>query len=67
MSVLLGNGDGSFEAAEPYASGGVGEVESLSVADLNHDNKPDLIVANACLKKNVCNTGSVGVLLNRMP
>ena len=44
VSVLLGNGDGTFQAAVKYA---VGEYAfDVAVADLNGDGIPDLAVAN---------------------
>jgi hypothetical protein len=55
VGVLLGNGDGTFEAAVTYGSGNVSAL-SLTVADVNGDGRPDLAVANG-------NDGSVGVLL----
>jgi hypothetical protein len=45
VGVLLGNGDGTFQPAVSYASGGSTAV-SVAVADLNGDGKPDLVVAN---------------------
>jgi hypothetical protein len=46
VSVLLGNGDGTFQAAVSFASGfGLGPV-SITVADLDGDSLPDLVVAN---------------------
>jgi Bacterial Ig-like domain (group 3)/FG-GAP-like repeat len=59
VSVLLGNGDGTFQAAAAYGSGG-SHATSIAVADLNGDGKPDLLVANDCQS---CANGSVGVLL----
>ncbi|MGA8490725.1 MAG: FG-GAP-like repeat-containing protein [Terriglobales bacterium] len=59
--VLLGNGDGSFQPAVPYESGGY-EAQSVAVADVNGDGKPDLEVANLCASSN-CTNGVVGVLL----
>ena len=61
VGVLLGNGDGTFQAAPNYNSGGV-NAQSIAVADVNGDGKPDLLVANACADSN-CANGSVGVLL----
>jgi len=61
VGVLLGNGDGSFQAAVTYNSGGTSAV-SVVVADINGDGKPDLLVANSCAGAN-CSNGSVGVLL----
>ena len=45
VGVLLGNGDGTFQAAVSYGSGGQ-DAESVAVADVNGDGKPDLVVAN---------------------
>jgi hypothetical protein len=56
VSVLLGNGNGTFKAAVTYASGGDFAV-GLAVADVNGDHKPDLLVVN--------DSGTVGVLLNK--
>jgi hypothetical protein len=62
--VLLGNGDGTFQPAVTYFSGGdsIPPFSSLlAVADVNRDGKPDLIVENSacCGSAN----GVVGVLL----
>ena len=65
VCVLLGNGDGTFQAAVSYGSGGY-NPDSVAVADVNGDGKPDLVVANLCANVgNVCTgiQGSVGVLL----
>ena len=55
VSVLLGNGDGTFQTAVTYGSGGINPM-SVAIADVNGDGKPDIVVANL-------NSGSVGVLL----
>ena len=47
VGVLLGNGDGTFQTALTYSSGGV-RPQSVAMADVNGDSKPDLLVANAC-------------------
>jgi hypothetical protein len=64
VAVLLGNGDGTFQPAVPYSSGGYA-ASSVTLADVNGDGKPDLIVGNACVT--ACNDstaeGTVGVLL----
>jgi hypothetical protein len=62
VGVLLGNGDGTFQTATTYDSGGMGPF-SVAVADLNGDRKPDVAVANFCGGTN-CLPGRVGVLLN---
>jgi hypothetical protein len=44
VSVLLGNGDGTFQPLVSYPTGN--EPLSVAVADLNHDGKQDLVLAN---------------------
>jgi Bacterial Ig-like domain (group 3)/FG-GAP-like repeat len=60
VSVLLGNGDGTFQSAVNYNSGG-NDANSVQVADMNGDGKLDIVVENSCA--NNCSTGSVSVLL----
>ena len=62
VMVLLGNGNGTFQPAVSYYAGGVG-ADSIEVADVNGDGKPDLLVANDCVSPSDCTTGVVGVLL----
>jgi len=62
ISVMLGKGNGKFGAPVNYSSGGEGAF-SISVADVNGDGKPDLIVANGC--DGTCTTGQVAVLLGK--
>lgn len=62
VSVLLGNGDGTFQAPKTYSSGG-SEAYAVAVADVNKDGKADLIVANGCESATQCANGVVGVLL----
>jgi len=45
VSVLLGNGDGTFQAVVSFAAGD-GPV-SVAVADLDGDTVPDLVTANS--------------------
>jgi hypothetical protein len=44
VSILLGNGDGTFQAHTDYATGI--EPQSVAVADFNGDGKLDLVTAN---------------------
>jgi hypothetical protein len=67
VGVLLGNGNGTFQTAVTYSSGGYGPV-SVAVADVNGDGKPDIVVANSCGSSSSCPSsgtapGTVGVLL----
>jgi len=61
VSVLLGNGDGTFQPAVTYDSGGYGAL-SIAVGDANRDGKLDLIVANNSAD-GFTGEGNVGVLL----
>jgi len=45
LAVFLGNGDGTFQPATTYDSGG-GNTFSVAVADVDGDGKPDLVVVN---------------------
>jgi hypothetical protein len=67
VSVLLGNGDGTFRAAVTFSSGGFA-ASFVAVADVNGDGKPDIVVTNKCpAYSSDCLTGrvasTVGVLL----
>src|SRR5438477_2188800 len=61
VGVLMGNGDGTFQAVVTYLSGGVA-ASSVAIADVNGDGKPDLVVSNQCADSS-CAIGSLGVLL----
>jgi hypothetical protein len=45
VSVMLGNGDGTFQSPVSYNSGGNGN-SNVAVADVNGDGKPDIVSAN---------------------
>src|SRR5437879_4752595 len=64
VSVLLGNGNGTFQSAVTYGSDAGGEgAQWVVVADINRDGKPDLLVAGLC-DTTVCTNDTLGVLLN---
>src|SRR5438034_10249882 len=46
VSVLLGNGDGTFQAAQTYATAGF-NPEFVAVGDVNLDGRQDLAVAQS--------------------
>src|ERR1035441_900668 len=53
VSVLLGNGDGTFQAAVNYGAGS-GPI-SMAMGDFNGDGKPDLAVTNDGVGSGYCN------------
>lgn len=57
LSVLYGNGDGSFQPAILAGSGG-DEPFALAIADVNADGKPDLLVINYCQGSCGANSGN---------
>ncbi len=62
VSVLLGTGDGSLQSPIAYSSDGF-LAWGVTVADVNGDGRPDLVVANYQAAPYATN-GSVAVLLN---
>jgi hypothetical protein len=59
VSVLLGNGNGTFRTAVAFP--GLPSAVSLAAADLNFDGKPDLAVVSRL------NPGVVTILINNTP
>ena len=57
VGVLFNLGNGTFLAQTTYATGASSSPQSISVVDINSDNKPDIVVANS-------GKHNVGVLLN---
>jgi hypothetical protein len=54
VSILLGNGDGTFQAAVNYTAGSL--PSAITIADFNGDGYADLAIANQ-------NSGNVSILL----
>jgi hypothetical protein len=61
VSVLMGNGDGTFQPATLYDSGAE-LAYSVAIADVNGDGKPDLVVGESCDGSD-CTKGGVGVFI----
>src|SRR5947207_3285190 len=59
VTILLGNGNGTFQAPRSYGTNGA--PTSVAVGDFNRDGKLDLVVTN--LVNNSGGAGSMGVLL----
>ena len=62
VAVLLGNGDGTFQPAVNYNSGGT-SATSVAVTDLTGDGIPDIVVTNSCQNEGCQGDGTAGVLL----
>lgn len=62
VSVLLGNGDGTFQPQQSYFVG-IFPLDVV-VADLNHDGKPDLVLELPCgIDPNCVSNAGIAVLL----
>jgi hypothetical protein len=61
VAVLLGNGDGTFQAATLVNANGFPRLAIVN--DFNGDRKPDLAVANSNCSFGACPPGSVSILL----
>src|SRR5262249_50407413 len=64
-SVLLGNGDGTFQPAVTYSTVGI-EANSMQVADMNGDGKLDIVADNRCASNSDSSTWSLGVRLGEV-
>jgi len=62
IGVMLGMGNGTFQPAVTYASGG-SVLNALAIADVDGDGKPDLITVDECDILGNCSEGLIGVLL----
>ena len=58
VGILLGNNDGTFQAATGYPSGG-NEALSVAVGDLNNDGHPDVVVSNVSYSDSKDSSGDV--------
>lgn len=64
VNVMLGNGDGTFQKAKTYESGGYSAIQVVA-ADFNRDGKLDLAVLNTCLNPGCegdSDVGSISIL-----
>ena len=61
VSVLLGNGNGTFQAATSFPAGQLSD--SVVAADLRNDGDTDLVVSNLTCQNPPCTPGTVSVLL----
>lgn len=61
VGVALGNGNGTFQPAVAYNSGGL-YADGVEIADLRGDGNADIVIANSSTSVTV-NQGDVGVLL----
>src|ERR1700744_911304 len=43
VSILLGNGDGTFQPQDLYQTSGMNGMGSVILEDLNGDNRPDIV------------------------
>ena len=65
FGILLGNGDGTFKPVATYdLFADAGLPMSVTVADLNGDGKPDVVVTNVCSPTS-CYRSTVNLLLGK--
>ena len=63
VTVLLGEGNGTFRPAQTFPSGGA-EAPSVAVADVNKDGRPDIALACVADTLNQRSMGVATVLIN---
>jgi uncharacterized repeat protein (TIGR01451 family) len=63
VSILLGNGDGTFQSHVDYPTGA--QPSSVAIGDFNGDGKLDLAIANQNCPSFACGPGSISILLGR--
>ena len=61
VSVLLGNGDGTFQSQITFSTGALSAPQSVVAADVDEDGRPDILVANSGVAFN-----TVGIRLNSL-
>ena len=61
ISVLLGNGDGTFQSAINYPVGS--SPQGIALGDVNGDGQVDIVSADECGDDPACRAGAVSVLL----
>lgn len=54
VHVLLGNGDGTFQAPQPYDAGGSGIQDAVTAVDVNGDGRLDLAAIVCTTRSNPC-------------
>jgi hypothetical protein len=64
VTILSGNGDGTFTTFPSYSAGSGTDLGTMAVADFNGDGKPDLALGLSVEGKDDNYTAEVGVFLN---
>ncbi len=64
VSVLLGNGYGTFRSPLNSSAGGY-QSTGIAMGDLNGDHIPDLVIANNCADSSCASGGTITVLIGK--